>query len=115
MEFALIEPQGRCEDCYGKSNVQQCARLNCRGSFYMGKYEVTQGEWKKVMDNNPSHFQLTSVVGGNASKIGAMLFDAYPVERGITYRLHGGMKVLVYRFSGLTGKNFLLILRTPEN
>ncbi len=26
-------------------------------SFYMGKYEVTQGQWKKVMRNNPSYFQ----------------------------------------------------------
>ncbi len=25
--------------------------------FYMGKYQVTQGQWKKVMRNNPSNFQ----------------------------------------------------------
>ena len=24
--------------------------------FYMGKYEVTQGEWNALMDDNPSHY-----------------------------------------------------------
>ncbi len=25
--------------------------------FYIGKFPVTQGQWKKIMGNNPSHFQ----------------------------------------------------------
>ena len=29
--------------------------------FYMAKYDVTQGEWKKVMGSNPSHFQGNKV------------------------------------------------------
>ena len=28
----------------------------CVDDFYMGKYEVTQGQWKSVMRNNPSYF-----------------------------------------------------------
>ena len=28
----------------------------CLDGFWMGKYEVTQGQWKKVMGSNPSHF-----------------------------------------------------------
>jgi|GEM_PF-555864 len=29
----------------------------CVDGFWMGKYEVTQGQWKKVMGNNPSRFK----------------------------------------------------------
>jgi len=28
----------------------------CVGNFYMGKYEVTQGQWRQVMGSNPSLF-----------------------------------------------------------
>jgi len=39
--------------------------------YYLGKYEVTQAEWKKIMGNNPSYFQ------GNKIKDNA---DHHPVE-----------------------------------
>ena len=38
----------------------------CVDGFWIGKYEVTQGQWKKVMGSNPSHFNKG---------------DNYPVER----------------------------------
>ena len=36
------------------------------GGFWLGKYPVTQGEWKQLMGNNPSHFRSG---------------DRYPVEQ----------------------------------
>jgi formylglycine-generating enzyme required for sulfatase activity len=29
----------------------------CIDGFYLGKYEVTQGQWKKIMGKNPAHFK----------------------------------------------------------
>ena len=38
----------------------------CVDGFWMGKYEVTQGQWQKIMSNNPSNFKKG---------------DDYPVEK----------------------------------
>jgi formylglycine-generating enzyme required for sulfatase activity len=38
-------------------------RVYFRKPFYMGKYEITQGQWRKVMNSNPSRFKE---VGDNA-------------------------------------------------
>ena len=38
----------------------------CVDGYWMGKYEVTQGEWQKIMGSNPSHFNKG---------------DNYPVEK----------------------------------
>ena len=39
--------------------------------YYIGKFEVSQGEWKKIMTTNPSYFQGDKVDGSA---------DQYPVE-----------------------------------
>jgi len=46
-------------------------RVSIKKEFYIGQFEVTQGQWKKVMGSNPSYFQGDKV-SGNA--------DEYPVE-----------------------------------
>ena len=48
--FVMGSPEGRDGD-----EVQHEVRIS-RG-FWMGKYEVTQGEWEAVMGANPSHFK----------------------------------------------------------
>lgn len=45
-------------------------QVNIGQPFYIGKLEVTQGEWKKVMGNNPSVFQGETVDAA----------DLHPVE-----------------------------------
>jgi len=39
--------------------------------YFIGKFEVTQGEWKKVMNDNPSYFQGDRIEGNS---------DLFPVE-----------------------------------
>ncbi len=68
MEFVSV-PAGKFMmgdvfgDGYDGEKPVHEVRLN---SFYMGKYPVTQGQWKKVMGSNPSHFKKG---------------DSYPVEK----------------------------------
>jgi formylglycine-generating enzyme required for sulfatase activity len=50
--------------------------------FYIGAFEVTQGEWKKLMGSNPSHFQgdkltMRRTQAGKPLKIDS---GRYPVE-----------------------------------
>jgi formylglycine-generating enzyme required for sulfatase activity len=57
-------------------------------SFYIGKYEITQTQWKAIMGNNPSHFK-----GGNL-----------PVE---TVSWNDVQKFLT-RLNAKTGRNYRL-------
>jgi formylglycine-generating enzyme required for sulfatase activity len=62
IEFVLI-PSGSFQmgcsdgdnDCLDDEIPQH--KVTISNSFYMGKYEVTQGQWKRVMGNNLSYFQ----------------------------------------------------------
>ncbi len=45
-------------DLWGKGSKDELpAHIVCVDSYYIGKYEVTQGQWKKIMGNNPSKSQ----------------------------------------------------------
>ena len=45
----------RSEDGRSEHEVQHAVKIS--KPFYMGKYEVTQGQWQKVMGNNPAKFK----------------------------------------------------------
>jgi formylglycine-generating enzyme required for sulfatase activity len=68
MEFVLVK--GGCfqmGDTFGVGQAdEKPVHEVCVDDFYLGKYEVTQGQWQKVMGSNPSYFQKG---------------DNYPVER----------------------------------
>ena len=41
----------------GRDNDEMQHRVTLTKGFWLGKYEVTQRQWKSVMGNNPSHFK----------------------------------------------------------
>jgi formylglycine-generating enzyme required for sulfatase activity len=59
MEFIFVK--GGCfqmGDTFGDGyNSEYPVHEVCLDDFYIGKYEVTQGQWKKVMGSNPSIFK----------------------------------------------------------
>jgi len=59
MEFVLVK--GGCYqmgDVFGDGDMdEKPVHEVCVSDFYLGKYEVTQGQWQKVMNDNPSGFK----------------------------------------------------------
>jgi formylglycine-generating enzyme required for sulfatase activity len=59
MEFVIVK--GGCYqmgDTFGDGNSEEIpVHRVCVSDFYIGKYAVTQAEWKKVMGGNPSYFR----------------------------------------------------------
>jgi formylglycine-generating enzyme required for sulfatase activity len=59
MEFVLI-PAGEFQmgsNNDGGHDEWPVHRVHISKAFYLGKYEVTQGQWQAVMGNNPSQFK----------------------------------------------------------
>lgn len=58
IEFVYVPPGSFM---MGANNLEAAARpahqVTLREGFYMGKYEVTQADWKNVMGTNPSDFK----------------------------------------------------------
>ncbi len=80
-------------------------------SFWIGKYEVTQREWKAVMGNNPSHFKGDNLPVENVSWDGCQEFIRklnaktgknfrLPTEAEWEYAARGGNLSRGYKYSG---------------
>lgn len=60
MEFRLIPAgsfmMGSPPNEAGREPQESHRRVQLPRAFYLGKFEVTQGQWKQLMGANPSHF-----------------------------------------------------------
>jgi formylglycine-generating enzyme len=92
MEFVFVK--GGCfqmGDTFGDGDKdEKPVHEVCVDDFYLGKFEVTQGQWQVVMGNNPSGFKEC---GANC-----------PVERVSWY----DVQEFVSRLNDKTGKRFRL-------
>lgn len=56
MEFAFVPAGSFQMGSSGDPNEQPVHQVTFASGFYIGRYEVTQAQWQKVMSNNPSNF-----------------------------------------------------------
>jgi formylglycine-generating enzyme required for sulfatase activity len=100
------------EECYDWEKPAHSVTLS---SYYIGKYEVTQGLWKAVMgsNNNPSYFSgndnlpvesvsWNTIVNEFIPKLNQQTGRTYrlPTEAEWEYAARGGNKSVGYKYSG---------------
>jgi len=78
MEFVLV-PKGKSWLGGGGSQVGE-KEVETKEDFYLGKYEVTQEEWERVMGANPSYFSFTGAGKDNLKDVPAEEVKRFPVE-----------------------------------
>ena len=80
-----------------EENNAHPVHLVCVDDFYIGKYEVTQGNWEVIMGNNPSYFSAGFHTGPD-----------YPVECVNWYDI----KEFITKLNEKTGRNYRLPTET---
>ena len=76
-EMIFVQIPGSCFQM--GSNQKRSGPIHevCVGDFYLGKYEVTQGEWQKVMGRNPAKIK-------NSSRHPVEMVSYYDIQEFIT-------------------------------
>jgi formylglycine-generating enzyme len=54
---SYTEKDYKCAEKLARRDAMPGFTVNISKPFYIGKYEITQEQWKKVMNTNPSHFK----------------------------------------------------------
>ena len=101
------------KDCLNDENPQHRVTL---GSFYIGKYPITQKQWKAVMGSNPSEFKsdnhpVETVSWDDAQefirRLNAATGKQYrlPTEAEWEFAARGGNKSQGYKYSGSNNLN----------
>jgi uncharacterized protein (TIGR03067 family) len=78
MEFVIV-PKGKSWLGGGKDKLGD-KEVEINADFYLGKYEVTQEEWQKVMGENPSYFSRTGEGKDAVKDIPDADLKRFPVE-----------------------------------
>ena len=78
MEFVIV-PKGKSWLGGGKDKLGD-QEVEITSDFYLGKYEVTQEEWEKVMGENPSHFSRIGAGKDEVKDISDADLKRFPVE-----------------------------------
>jgi formylglycine-generating enzyme required for sulfatase activity len=78
MEFVLV-PKGKSW-LGGGADKPGDQEVVIPADFYLGKYQVTQGEWEKVMDDNPSSFSRYGACRDAVKDISDADLKRFPME-----------------------------------